>query len=54
MRRFNDSPPIDLPKLTGYLLGAGAIIWLCTGSWAPLIVSGIGVAVLRNALKEIS
>lgn len=43
--------PLDVPKLAGYLLGAGTIVWLVTGWWTPLVVGGISVAVLRKTLQ---
>jgi hypothetical protein len=51
MNRFGSKPAGDFPSMTGYLLGAGAIVWLVTGWWTPLVVSGIGLAVLRKALR---
>ncbi len=51
MNRFSSKPAVDFPSLTGYLLGASAIVWLVTGWWTPLIVSGISVGVLRKALR---
>ncbi len=51
MNNLGSKPAVDLPSLTGYMLGASAIVWLVTGWWTPLIVSGIGLAVLRKALR---
>ncbi len=51
MNRFSSKPVVDLPRLTGYVLGASAIVWLWTGWWTPLVVSVVGVNVLRRALR---
>lgn len=32
---------VDFPVLTGYVLGAGFLVWLATGSWVPLLAGGM-------------
>lgn len=45
--------PVNFPRLTAYVLGAGFIVWLGGGGATPLLVGAMGLVLVRKILRDV-